>query len=234
MGSCVAGGAYLPIMSDESHIVEGTGSIFLAGSHLVRAAIGEKVDNEELGGAVVQCDVSGVVDHRHPDDAACLAKIRSQFAQLAGWRDGALRAAGAAPAALPGRGAVRRRAGRPRAPLRHPRAAGAPPRRQRARRVQGDLRPDAGLRHRLDRRLGGGRSSPTSARSWRGAPAPASRTRSCRSAASSTPTRPTRGRASSSCATRRSCRSSSSRTSPASWWAAAPSAAASSRTAPRW
>ncbi len=83
MGSCVAGGAYLPIMSDESHIVEGTGSIFLAGSHLVRAAIGEQIDNEELGGAVVQCDISGVVDHRHPNDAACLAKIRSQFAQLA-------------------------------------------------------------------------------------------------------------------------------------------------------
>jgi 3-methylcrotonyl-CoA carboxylase beta subunit len=83
MGSCVAGGAYLPIMSDESHIVEGTGSIFLAGSHLVQAAIGEKIDNEELGGALVQCDVSGVVDHRHPDDASCLEKIRSQFAQLA-------------------------------------------------------------------------------------------------------------------------------------------------------
>ena len=83
MGSCVAGGAYLPIMSDESHIVEGTGSIFLAGSHLVQAAIGEKIDNEELGGALVQCDISGVVDHRHPDDASCLAKIRSQFAQLA-------------------------------------------------------------------------------------------------------------------------------------------------------
>jgi 3-methylcrotonyl-CoA carboxylase beta subunit len=83
MGSCVAGGAYLPIMSDESHIVEGTGSIFLAGSHLVKAAIGEKVENEELGGAIVQCDISGVVDHRHPDDASCLAKIRSQFAQLA-------------------------------------------------------------------------------------------------------------------------------------------------------
>ena len=82
MGSCVAGGAYLPIMSDESHIVEGTGSIFLAGSHLVKAAIGEQVDNEELGGAVVQCDVSGVVDHRHPDDASCLRKIREQFAQL--------------------------------------------------------------------------------------------------------------------------------------------------------
>jgi acetyl-CoA carboxylase carboxyltransferase component len=83
MGPCVAGGAYLPIMSDEAHIVEGTGSIFLAGSHLVQAAIGEKVGNEELGGALVQCDVSGVVDHRHPDDAACLQKIRAQFKQLA-------------------------------------------------------------------------------------------------------------------------------------------------------
>ena len=83
MGSCVAGGAYLPIMSDESHIVEGTGSIFLAGSHLVKAAIGEQIDNQELGGAVVQSDVSGVVDHRHPDDASCLEKIRAQFAQLA-------------------------------------------------------------------------------------------------------------------------------------------------------
>ena len=83
MGPCVAGGAYLPIMSDESHIVEGTGSIFLAGSHLVQAAIGEKIDNEELGGALVQCDISGVVDHRHPNDAACLEKIRSQLSQLA-------------------------------------------------------------------------------------------------------------------------------------------------------
>jgi acetyl-CoA carboxylase carboxyltransferase component len=83
MGPCVAGGAYLPIMSDESHIVEGTGSIFLAGSHLVQAAIGEKIDNEELGGALVQCDVSGVVDHRHPNDAACLEMIRRQLSQLA-------------------------------------------------------------------------------------------------------------------------------------------------------
>lgn len=82
LGSCVAGGAYLPIMSDESHIVEGTGSIFLAGSHLVKAAIGEEIDNELLGGAFVQCDISGVVDHRHPNDAACLTKIRSQFEQL--------------------------------------------------------------------------------------------------------------------------------------------------------
>ena len=82
MGSCVAGGAYLPIMSDESHIVEGTGSIFLAGSHLVKAAIGEQIDNQDLGGAEVQADISGVVDHRHPDEASCLEKIRSQFAQL--------------------------------------------------------------------------------------------------------------------------------------------------------
>jgi acetyl-CoA carboxylase carboxyltransferase component len=83
MGSCVAGGAYLPIMSDESHIVEGTGSIFLAGPHLVAAAIGEQVDEEALGGAVVQADVSGVVDHRHPDEATCLATLRRQMAQLA-------------------------------------------------------------------------------------------------------------------------------------------------------
>ncbi len=83
MGSCVAGGAYLPIMSDEAHIVEGTGSIFLAGSHLVKAAIGEEIDNEALGGAFVQCDISGVVDHRHPDDASCLAALRRQLEQLA-------------------------------------------------------------------------------------------------------------------------------------------------------
>lgn len=83
LGSCVAGGAYLPIMSDESHIVERTGSIFLAGAHLVKAAIGEEIDNEELGGAFVQCDISGVVDHRHPDDATCISAMRRQFAQLA-------------------------------------------------------------------------------------------------------------------------------------------------------
>jgi len=70
-------------MSDESHIVEGEGSIFLAGPHLVKAAIGEEIGREELGGAMVQCDISGVVDHRHPDDATCLDKIRSQLEQLA-------------------------------------------------------------------------------------------------------------------------------------------------------
>jgi hypothetical protein len=61
VGSCVAGGAYLPIMSDETHIVEGSGSIFLAGSHLVAAAIGERIENEALGGAVVQADISSTI-----------------------------------------------------------------------------------------------------------------------------------------------------------------------------
>ncbi len=77
MGSCVAGGAYLPIMSDESLIVDQTGSIFLAGSYLVKSAIGEDVDNETLGGATTQTAISGVVDHKVPDDKAALDKIRS-------------------------------------------------------------------------------------------------------------------------------------------------------------
>jgi 3-methylcrotonyl-CoA carboxylase beta subunit len=76
MGSCVAGGAYLPIMSDEALIVEGTGSIFLAGSYLVKAAIGEEIDNETLGGALSQTELSGVIDDRFPDDASCLQRVR--------------------------------------------------------------------------------------------------------------------------------------------------------------
>jgi len=83
MGSCVAGGAYLPIMSDEALIVEGTGTIFLAGSHLVNAAIGERIDNESLGGAEVQVDVSGVVDDRFPDDRSALDHIRTRIGELA-------------------------------------------------------------------------------------------------------------------------------------------------------
>lgn len=76
MGSCVAGGAYLPIMSDEALIVEGTGSIFLAGSYLVKAAIGEQVDNETLGGAITQTEISGVIDDKFPDDKSCLDRIK--------------------------------------------------------------------------------------------------------------------------------------------------------------
>jgi len=77
MGPCVAGGAYLPIMSDEALIVEGEGSVFLAGAHLVRAAIGEKIDNESLGGAKVQSNVSGVTDYIMKNDEECLAQIKS-------------------------------------------------------------------------------------------------------------------------------------------------------------
>jgi len=76
MGPCVAGGAYLPIMSDEALIVKGTGSVFLAGSHLVKAAIGEVIDNESLGGALVQSNISGVTDYVMENDEACLKEIR--------------------------------------------------------------------------------------------------------------------------------------------------------------
>ncbi len=75
MGPCVAGGAYLPIMSDEALIVEGEGSVFLAGAHLVRAAIGEVIDNESLGGAKVQSNISGVTDYIMKNDEECLKQI---------------------------------------------------------------------------------------------------------------------------------------------------------------
>jgi acetyl-CoA carboxylase carboxyltransferase component len=77
MGPCVAGGAYLPIMSDETIIVEGNGSIFLAGPHLVKAAIGEKIENDALGGADVSTSVSGITDEKVPDDKSAIAKIRN-------------------------------------------------------------------------------------------------------------------------------------------------------------
>ena len=77
MGACVAGGAYLPIMSDEALIVDKTGSIFLAGSYLVKAAIGESIDNETLGGATTHCEISGVTDYKAKDDKDALDKIRN-------------------------------------------------------------------------------------------------------------------------------------------------------------
>ncbi|WP_111632225.1 acyl-CoA carboxylase subunit beta [Pedobacter cryoconitis] len=82
MGSCVAGGAYLPIMSDEAMIVEGTGSVFLAGSYLVKSAIGEEVDNETLGGATTHCEISGVTDYKQPNDQAALDSIRNIMSML--------------------------------------------------------------------------------------------------------------------------------------------------------
>ncbi|WP_265429552.1 acyl-CoA carboxylase subunit beta [Chryseobacterium sp. YIM B08800] len=77
MGSCVAGGAYLPIMSDEAMIVDKTGSIFLAGSYLVKAAIGETIDNETLGGATTHCAISGVTDYKAKDDKDALDRIKN-------------------------------------------------------------------------------------------------------------------------------------------------------------
>ena len=82
MGSCVAGGAYLPIMSDEALIVEGTGSVFLAGPYLVKAAIGEEVDAETLGGAIAHSEISGVTDYEAADDEDCLDTVRALVDQF--------------------------------------------------------------------------------------------------------------------------------------------------------
>ena len=82
MGSCVAGGAYLPIMSDEALIVDKTGSIFLAGSYLVKAAIGEVIDNETLGGATTHCEISGVTDNKFDSDEQCLEAIRDILSKV--------------------------------------------------------------------------------------------------------------------------------------------------------
>src|SRR5690554_3095318 len=82
MGSCVAGGAYLPIMSDESLIVNKTGTIFLAGSYLVKAAIGETIDNETLGGATTHTEISGVCDYKSESDQECLETIRELMGQI--------------------------------------------------------------------------------------------------------------------------------------------------------
>eukprot|EP01089_Gocevia_fonbrunei_P011924 TRINITY_DN2673_c0_g1_i2.p1 TRINITY_DN2673_c0_g1~~TRINITY_DN2673_c0_g1_i2.p1 ORF type:complete len:466 (-),score=98.03 TRINITY_DN2673_c0_g1_i2:328-1725(-) len=82
MGSCVAGGAYLPIMSDEALIVDKTGSIFLAGSYLVKAAIGEVIDNETLGGATTHCEISGVTDYKAKDDKDALDTIKNIMGKI--------------------------------------------------------------------------------------------------------------------------------------------------------
>lgn len=102
MGPCVAGGAYLPIMSDETLIVEGTGSVFLAGPYLVKSAIGEEVDIETLGGAAMHSEISGVTDYKMPDDKTCLATLRSLVGKLgSGPRAGFHRADPLPPAADP-------------------------------------------------------------------------------------------------------------------------------------
>ena len=90
MGSCVAGGAYLPIMSDESIIVDGTGSIFLAGPYLVKAAIGESVDKETLGGATTQTEISGVCDYKAADDQEALEIIKDLVSKTGNFETAAL------------------------------------------------------------------------------------------------------------------------------------------------
>lgn len=102
MGSCVAGGAYLPIMSDEALIVEGTGSLFLAGPYLVKSSIGEDVDAEILGGATMHCEISGVTDNKFPDDKSCLDAIKRHIDKIGKPASAGFdRKIGLAPARLP-------------------------------------------------------------------------------------------------------------------------------------
>ena len=100
MGSCVAGGAYLPLMSDEAAIVDKTGSIFLAGSYLVKAAVGETIDNETLGGATTHCEISGVTDNKFPNDKACLDYIKNIFDKVGAFENAGFDRAEAKPPKL--------------------------------------------------------------------------------------------------------------------------------------
>jgi 3-methylcrotonyl-CoA carboxylase beta subunit len=100
MGSCVAGGAYLPIMSDEAMIVDKTGSIFLAGSYLVKAAIGETIDNETLGGATTHCEISGVTDYKAKDDKDALNRIKSIVGKIGDYNKAGFNRVKAEPPAM--------------------------------------------------------------------------------------------------------------------------------------
>ena len=163
MGSCTAGGAYMPAMSDESIIVKNQGTIFLGGPPLVKAAIGEIVSAEDLGGGDVHTRLSGVADHLANNDMHALAIARASVANLNWRKDVAMRLRRAA------RAAVRRRRAARRDPDRHPqalrRARDHRPHRRRlgVRRVQGALRHDARHRLRAHRGHAGRASSPTTA-----------------------------------------------------------------------
>ncbi len=146
MGSCTAGGAYVPAMADVSIIVKEQGTIFLAGPPLVKAATGEEVTAEDLGGGDVHTRLSGVADYLAEDDAHALALARRAVAGLNRAPPGGAGPAGGRGAALRSGGAARRRAGRSAHALRHPRGHRAAGRRLAARRVQGAVRGDAGLR----------------------------------------------------------------------------------------
>ena len=212
MGSCTAGGAYVPAMADETVIVRGTGSIFIGGPPLVKAATGEDVTAEELGGADVHTRRSGVADHYAASDEHALAIARTIVRNLhrappdAAVGDRRARAAGRRP----GR-ALRPDPGRPPHAARRARADRPDRRRLAPRRVQGALRRDARLRLGEHRGLPGRRSS--------------------RTTASSSPSRRRRARTSSSSPARAGSRSSSCRTSPASWSARSTRPAGSPATA---
>ncbi len=214
MGSCTAGGAYVPAMSDETIIVRNQGTIFLGGPPLVKAATGEVVSAEDLGGAEVHARRSGVADHYAADDVDALAICRRAVSHLDARAQG--RYSAAVPARPGGRSArarrprSRRSAQDPRCPRRHR----APRRRLGVRRVQGALRHDA--RHRLRAYRRHPRRHPRQQRH------PVLRIR-----AQGHPLH----RALPASGAFRCC---SCRTSPASWWAAATRPAASPRTAPRW
>ena len=215
LGSCTAGGAYVPAMSDEAVIVRNQGTIFLGGPPLVKAATGEVVTAEELGGGEVHSRVSGVTDHLAEDDAHALRIVRNIVATLP--------ARGPPPWSVD----ARRGAGR-RTP---PELYGA---------VPADSRTPYDVREviaRDRRRLAGSPSSrPSTARRWSPASPGSTATRSASSptTASCSPSPPRRAPTSSSCATSAASRCCSCRTSPASWSAGTTRPAASPSTARRW
>ena len=214
MGSCTAGGAYVPAMSDEAIIVKNQGTIFLGGPPLVKAAIGEIVTAEELGGGDVHTRISGVADHLAENDAHALQLARRIVANLNSMKTIGARRAAARGAALRRRGDLRRH------PRRHAQAL---------RRARG---------HRAHRRRVGAATSSRRATARRSSPASrastATRSASSPTTASCSRSRRRRARTSSSCARSAASRCCSCRTSPASWSGASTSTRASRATARRW
>ena len=162
MGNCVAGGAYLPVLCDTVLMTEGSG-LYLAGPALVKAAIGQEISHEELGGAHVHAAISGTVDYREPDDDACLARLRRLIALLPPDPSRPRRSAPrSSRPSRPARGPLHARPHRPVGAVRRARPARGDPRRRPARRIPRRVRPDAGLRLRpagRDRRWGSWRTS---------------------------------------------------------------------------
>ena len=162
MGNCVAGGAYLPVLCDTVLMTEGSG-LYLAGPALVKAAIGQDISHEELGGAAMHAAISGTVDYREPDDDACLARLRRLIGAAAARPEPALgpRPRSSRPA-RPADDLYRRRPHRPVGAVRRARPARGARRRRPVRRVPRRVRPDARLRLRPAGRDAARGSWPTS------------------------------------------------------------------------